>query len=241
MSRRRISPLKPPSGDVGKSSVTIAWQTFVRVVLEVTVEAYQIMRQKGNARHEWEEDTFTLNLFQHIMPLASRHPISLNVKPQVLVFTPGMETGEVSTREAKKIDIQLWLGSWENHDRIYFAWEAKLIADRAVHKACEHLVAEYITDGIVDRFIDGKYSKEVSDAGMLGYILVGDVSTIVGQINQSMHASQRLRKLSEDDHLKKADPIGSFTDVYCSCHKRVFCDRAIRLYHLLLAFDFTTV
>ncbi len=210
------------------------------VVLEVTVEAYQTMRQKGNAHHGWPEDTFTLNLFKYILPLASRHPIGLNVKPQVFVFTPEMETGEVSTNEAKKIDIQLWLGSWENHDRIYFAWEAKLIADRYAHESYEHLVAEYITDGIVDRFIDGKYSSEVNDAGMLGYVLVGDVSTIVDQINQSMHAYQRLRKLLEDDHLKRTDPIGSFTDAYCSYHKRVFCGRAIRLSHLLLTFDFVS-
>lgn len=239
MSRERISPLQPPLGDVGKPGITISWQTFVKVVLGVTVEACQSMRQKGNARREWEEDTFTLNLFKHIVPIASRHPIGLNVKPQVLVFTKEMEAGDVSTKEAKKIDIQLWLGSWENHDRIYFAWEAKLLADRYIDDAHEHLVAEYIKDGIVDRFIDEKYSSEVNEAGMLGYVLVGDVSTIVEQINQSMHAPQRHRKLSEEDHLKKSTPIGSFTDVYGSCHKRVFCDRAICLYHLLLTFDFT--
>jgi hypothetical protein len=238
LNHRRTSPLKPPSEGVGKPDV-VAWKSFVQAVLEVTVEAYQIMRQKGNARCEWEEDTFTLNLFKHIVPLASRHPVGLTVKPQVPVFTPEMEKGEVSTNEADVIDIQLWIVSWENHDNIYFAWEGKLIVDRDMDKKHETLVAKYITDGIVDRFINGKYSRELDEAGMLGYVLVGDVVTIVDQINRSMHASQRLRKLSEEDHLKKSDPIGNFTDVCCSYHKRVFCDRAIRLYHLLLTFDFT--
>lgn len=238
MKRRYKSPLKPPSEDVGKPGITIRWQTFLRVVLEVTVEAYQIMRQKRGARCEWEEDTFTLNLFKHLLPLASRHPIGLNVKPQVLVFTPEMETGEVSTNEAKKIDLQLWLGSWENHDRIYFAWEAKLIADRYMEESYEHLIAEYVTNGIVDRFIDGKYSSEVNDAGMLGYILLGDANIIVDQINRSMLSSQRIRKLSEEDYLMNSNPIDGLTDVYSSCHKRVFCDRAICLYHMFLTFDY---
>jgi hypothetical protein len=232
------SPLNPPSEDVGKPSITILWQTFVRVVLEVTVEAYQMMRQKRGTRREWEEDTFTLNLFKHLLPLASRHPIGLNVKPQVLVFTPEMEAGEVSIKEAKKIDIQLWLGSWENHDRIYFAWEAKLIADRNMLEPYQHLIAEYVTNGIVDRFIDGKYSSEVNDAGMLGYILIGHANIIVDQINRSMWSSQRIRKLSEEDYLIKSNPIGGFADVYSSCHKRVFCDRPICLYHMFLTFDY---
>lgn len=146
MSQWRDSPLKPPSEGVGKPDV-VEWNSFVLVVLEVTVEAYQVMRQKGIAHREWGEDTFTLNLFKHISSLASRHPIGLNVKPQVFVFTPEMETGEVSTNEAKKIDIQLWLGSWENHDRIYFAWEAKLIADRYEHKSYEHLLPSILRTG----------------------------------------------------------------------------------------------
>ncbi len=234
-----MSQLEQTFPSVGApDQLQIQWKSFVQAVLEVTVQAYQNMRRRSNIGRGWEEDVFTLNLFKHILPLASRHPMCLNAKSQVPVFTPDMEIGAISPKEANEIDIQLWIGSWENHDRIYFAWEAKLIVDRLLDEKHKYLVAKYITDGLIDRFIDGKYANEVDDAGMLGYILAGDAATIVKDINRSMQDRQRIRKLLKSDHLKIASSIGDFTDVYLSCHSRISCARKIRLYHLFLTFDF---
>lgn len=228
----------PPSEGGSTNKSFVAWQSFVQIVLEITIEAYQNMRKQGNIMREWEEDVFTLNLFKYMRPLASRHSSGINVKPQVFVFTPEMEEGKVPPNEAKKIDIQLWLGSWDNHDQIYFAWEAKLVVDRHIDEEHEYLVTNYISNGIIDRFIDESYSRDVDDAGMLGYILVGDITNIVDQINKSMQSPQRTRKLTASDYLSIASPIGSFTDIYRSSHKRAFCEKYIQLHHLFLTFDF---
>jgi len=101
----------------------------------------------------------------------------------------------------------------------------------------EYLVSEYISHGLL-RFIDGKYSNDVDDAGMIGYVLIGDSATIVNSINKSMRAPQRHRKLTDSNYLKIASPIGAFVDVYQSYHNRVSCNRPIQLYHLFMKFDF---
>ncbi len=52
------SPLHilPPSGG-SFCQFRVPWETFVQVVLAVTVEAYQRMRRAGVARRNWGENT----------------------------------------------------------------------------------------------------------------------------------------------------------------------------------------
>ncbi len=128
------------------------WKAFVQVVLEITLQAFQSMRKDRVAKAEWEEDVFTLNLVKYIRPIAHRHPMNLNVKPQVFVFTSDMKKGKVSPKKAVKIDIQLWGGRWENYDQVYFAWECKLIVDKPTHKKHRRLIPEYAGSIYQDSF-----------------------------------------------------------------------------------------
>lgn len=251
-----MSQLNQPSSSLGIPDQFLGidiWKALVQVVLEITIQAFQSMRKDHIAQSGWEEDIFTLNLVDYIQPIAHRHPMNLNVKPQVLVFTSDMKKGEVSHKKAVKIDIQLWGGRWENYDQVYFAWECKLIVDKPAQNKHKRLIPEYATEGIF-RFLDGRYSSEVEDAGMLGYVLTGDASNIVNAINKRMlklskyslskygshntQTSPQTYKLSEYDFLKPHDPISGFTDIYQSHHNRISSRGAIRLYHLFLKFDF---
>ncbi|HZS77645.1 MAG TPA: MerR family transcriptional regulator [Ktedonobacteraceae bacterium] len=115
------------------------------------------------------------------------------------------------------------------------------------------LVSEYIINGIV-RFLDAnwKYAQAVNDAGILGYVLYGEVAQIVEAINQEMlaipqrpesstkdvrrlQALQAARKLSSSDQLKLCNPapVNNFI-FYESHHCRHFCNQDIRLYHFFL-------
>lgn len=231
------------------------WQAFVKIVLEITIEAYQKMRQDHIAQGGWEEDTFTINLVDYIRSIASSYPMSLIVKPQTWVFTDEMKKGAISPRNASRIDIQLWGGHWDNYEQIYFAWECKLVIDKPIYKKHNRLIPEYIREGIY-RFLDGKYSSYVKDAGMLGYILAGDAKNIVKEINDKMLVPRKPRKsnsstalsannksssshkLNESDHLRAYNPTNEFNDIYISQHNRNFCADPIQLYHLFLTFDF---
>jgi len=223
------------AGSLGRFRVP--WESFVQLVLEITVEAYQRMRQDGVAKQNWEEDTFTLRLtHDYIQPLARQHLLNLVAEVQTQVYTPEMYTGVVSTKKASKIDIRLFQ-PMDDYERIYFAWECKRVGDKRADAKFGSLISKYITEGIL-RFIDEEYSAGLDHAGMLGYVLAGNVANVVHDINSSMHHPRRTRQLLVSDHLVPANPVGAFTDVYQSYHERVVSTRTIRLYHLFLTFDF---
>jgi hypothetical protein len=99
-------------------------------------------------------------------------------------------------------------------------------------------------------------TQAVNDAGILGYVLYGEVAQIVGAINQEMlkfpqrpesamkdvrarQAQHAARRLSSSDLLKLCNPgpVNNFI-FYESRHRRHFCNQDIRLYHFFLTFDF---
>lgn len=241
--------MNPPKPLVGTPPlVPDFWSLFVQAVLELTAAAYQELKPT-KVSSEWPEDNFSLQLYELLKEPAKLHPLHLVVRHPHPVRTPAMLTNDQSLKESAEIDISLH-GTWQgyDYDRIYFAWEAKLLVDHAHRDKPEHerLKREYITKGIF-RFIDGKYAADVGEAGMLGYILYGEASSIVDELNSTMlrshavpgsPASTPSRALTVADNLQPAVPIGSFSDIYVSHHDRA-SGRQIKLYHLLLTFDFT--
>lgn len=193
------------------------------------------MRQKSIAQRKWEEDHFTTNLEDCIRPFA--YDIGVTVVSQIANYTPKMKAGEASVREAKVIDLRLW-GHWENYHQVHFVWECKRVAaKRKGSNTYKDLIPEYIAEGMF-RFLDEGYAAGLSDAGMLGYVLAGDVPGIVRGINRSMTSSRRERKLDMIDNLRQTGPIGTFTDAYISCHKRAVSGSLVQVHHLFLTFDF---
>ena len=230
--------LRTPSPTTGPTDpFRVFWESFVQLVLEITVEAYQCMRRDSEVQREWEEDTFTVRLTEdYIQPLARRHPLNLIAVSRTKVHTSAMKDGRLSPKKAVEIDIRL-SPSWMDYSQVYFAWECKRVGDKRVDRKYAVLIPEYITEGIL-RFIDEEYAAELDDAGMLGYVLDGDVTNIVDDINASMCHPRRTRPLLAADHLAPASAVGTFSDVYQSSHKRVSSQRPIRLHHLFLTFDF---
>ncbi len=230
-SARKAYPIRSGSPE----PFQVSWEAFVQYSLKITVEAYQRMREDCVARRDWEENTFTACLAEnYIRSLA--FPF-VYVIPHVKVYTPEMKTGKASTKHANEIDIRLF-GSWEeNYHQIHFVWECKRISDRNLDKENDSLVAEYVTGGI-DRFIDGEYAASLDDAGMLGYVLLGEVADMVRDINRSMQEPHRKRRLSTSDYLVPTAAIENFDDIYQSRHLRKDNRSPIRLHHLFLTFDF---
>ncbi len=251
------SPLDPtPTNEGVSDSFPILWGTFVKNVLDGTVQGYHTMYRECRAQPEWEENQFTGNLRDYIRPHAQER--SIMVMPLTKDITTEMKAGKKTVKKAKELDLRLF-SFWKDRDYLdySFVWECKLIAVSVVNK-CKHLVYEYIIDGMI-RFLneEWKYAHYVDDAGMLGYVLSGDVSDIVKDINQEMLTPPRPRKssksksrptrtslsthtFSEADNLKPAPTVDTFTNVYKSSHTRVFCGRDLSLYHLFFTFNFTS-
>lgn len=228
--------LRPPDASIGEiGNIAIPWSTFVQIVLEITIEAYKVLVSSGKSTATWEEDHFSINLEKCIRPVAIHKSIPFQVRSQVQVYTPEIEKGSISAKEAVRIDIQLWNPFEENNDRIYFAWEGKLLVDQRKDKKRKHLISKYITEGLY-RFLDEEYSKDVDDAGMLGYVLVGEPNDVVASLNRSLVHRKRGGKFSRSDYLKPHVPINDFSDVYCSVHDRLASGKKIKIYHLFLKF-----
>jgi len=92
---------------------------------------------------------------------AKRHPTVANapyqVIPQYLVYHNNGDDGA--------IDIVLTIGE----DDLYLAYEAKCL------NTPDSKAAEYVKEGMIDRYITGKYSEEMDIAGMVGYVFDGDM------------------------------------------------------------------
>jgi len=230
------SVLIPTPASAGStSSIRIPWSAFVRLVIDVTVQGYLSMKAAHIAKAEWNEDHFTINLEKFIRPIARQS--SIQIRSQVHVYTQEMEEGTVSANEAVKIDIQLW-SPWEEYEKVYFAWECKLIVDTKSDRRKGYLVSKYITEGVY-RFLSGEYSKDVTDAGMIGYVLAGEPSNIVRSLNNSLLHPKRSGRFSHSDHLTRSTLIDHLDSLFVSNHNRTAYPDNITLHHLLLAFDFT--
>lgn len=237
-----MSQLTPPPPSTGISKQFLdsdLWKSFVMVVLEITIQAYQEMYYKCIVQKGWEEDHFTINLEDFIRPIGFRHPMSITVIARSRAHSSQMKAGKVSAKKAKELDIRLW-GHWENYHDIYFVWECKRIASKNGEKQYKDLVPEYVKEGMF-RFLDGEYSSALGDAGMLGYVLDGDIASIVRDINQSMKSLRRHRRLSVSDHLQSFIPVGSFSNIFYSSHQRMEPLSPIKLYHLFFSFNFSEV
>lgn len=238
---------------------TEQWTGFLQEVLHTTIAAYRVLRQESTVHSSWEEDIFTINIERCMNQFIRTHKFPLCAKSQQPIYTPEMMAGEVSPKKAVKLDIKIWDKNWNNEDEVYFTWECKLIVDKARENKHRRLIPEYITNGVV-RFLDEnwKYAEAVDDAGILGYVLYGEVAQIVEAINQEIlelpqspesstkdvRAKQALlaaRRLSAFDLLSLCNPspINNFI-FYESRHRRMFCNQDIRLYHFFLTFDFAT-
>lgn len=127
----------------------------------------------------------TLDAWSHLTPptedeLEERTSIRLyaamvkNQDRQRHRFLIRYEDVEVDTDlalETGRKDIVFFPG----HDgELYFCLEAKRLNAR-VDGVMKSLADEYVKNGM-QRFVDGKYSRAVHHAGMLGYVLDGDVS-----------------------------------------------------------------
>lgn len=217
------------------SQVGLSWDEFVQLVLSLTIQAYGMMKQTCAVKQDWEENVFTVNLEDYLRPLA--YDYSIFVQTRKKQHTAQMRVGEQATIEAKEMDM-IMFGSWERayHD-IHFVWEAKRVGDKRVNGDYGGLNSEYVNEAIY-RFIRKEYAANVTDAGALAYVLAGDVSNIVSDINQSMGNIRKNPALDASNHLRKTSAIEQFEHVYRSTHIREKDNSPLQLHHLFLTFEY---
>ena len=194
------------------------------------------MDQDRIAQRNWEENTFTIRLAEdYLESIAYDHSIRVDIRSKV--HTQQMKDGKQQTIEAKEMDLSLF-DVWErDYRKSRFVWEAKRVGDKRVDGKYGTLNSEYVHEAIY-RFIEREYADGLSDAGVLGYVLTGDVGNIVNDINQSMGRIRKNKPLPNTNHLQAAQSVDSFDDVYFSVHTRTD-NTSVCLHHLFLTFGFS--
>jgi hypothetical protein len=143
------------------------WDDFifnggVGLVLALTLDAWRQINAPGPDEHE---DKTSVRLYAAMVKKRDRQAHRFLIRYQ------DVEVDADLAKETGRKDIVFFPG----HDGdLYFCLEAKRLNAR-VKGVMKSLADEYVKEGML-RFITGKYSRRVHHAGMLGYVLDGDIT-----------------------------------------------------------------
>ena len=125
-----------------------------------------------------KEDDITLNLVKRLERDPQAWKIFYNCEFQ-------FESTEIDARGAYrskgKIDMAVFMG--EDRER-YLAYEAKRLNVKT-GRGIASLAVPYVKEGVA-RFVSGQYAEGLPVACMLGYVLNGDMDTLVSKLNQAL-------------------------------------------------------
>lgn len=184
--------------------------------LEILCDAYGDLCDSGIVTPIMNESEITEEFYRCVLMLwYERGPKTL---------TPQHEKSHGRRIEGpgKTPTIDLCFRDWDpNH---YFGIECKILENKKSRY-------DYYIDGGVCRYIRGDYGKTFPAGAMIGYILNGEPSKIMGEV---------VNKVNEFTHCSNmiiSNPINGFKEHYESIHKRKIGVSPFNIHHLF--FNFT--
>lgn len=208
---------------VGDSS---EWDDFllsggIESVITLTLDAWS---QIASPAPDENEDKTSIRLYSAMVKRRSRqaHPFLIRYQDMEIDVDLAKETG--------KKDIVFFPG----HDGdLYFCLESKRLNAR-VNGVMKSLADEYVKEGM-QRFVTGKYSRYVHHAGMLGYVLDGDVNRAMANVLNNIRRQHTPLGMDApgdwtDSPYRKHDPFAKET-----VHRRSHTPNRFQLQHLFVA------
>lgn len=202
------------------------WDDFiasggVASVLALTLDAWA--RIASPAEDELEERT-SIRLYAAMVKGQDRQ------QHRFLIRYEDVEVDTDLAAETGRKDIVFFPG----HDgSLYYCLESKRLNAR-VNGVMKSLADEYVKEGM-QRFVDGKYSRAVHHAGMLGYVLDGDIARAMTNVLNNIRARHATLGMDANgDWIESAhrpdDPNAKET-----AHRRGHTPVHFRLQHLFVA------
>lgn len=154
-------------------------QLYVKAALDLLIEGAKKLRAKNLVKIDLLEDPIT-NLLSHEMKLAQRAGISKIIMWDIRVDT---QSNSLDPQDIGEIDFKFRWSDYpepNDYDR-YLAVEAKRLFGKG-----DSLAGKYVEKGLMD-FVIAKYGRGHNYGIMLGYVLVGPLSTAVGRVKQAMN------------------------------------------------------
>lgn len=159
-------------------------------------EAYSSLKACNLVTVDWDEENISANIVRNIDESEKAINCNITVSDECRIYTDEILRHKKSGKSASRIDIKLatnWIEASPSR-RVEFYVEAKNLIEKDCLKSgsktqlrAKRVCLRYISTGI-DHFISGKYPQ---NGCLLGYVLEGNISNIVGQINKLLASASR--------------------------------------------------
>lgn len=133
-------------------------------------------------------------------------------------------------------DISIFHSYWQNRNGVKgaFHFECKNLTLNSKHNHISKYVYYNDKECGVYRYFNGKYAQDQNFGGMIGFVLDGDVSSIIEKLIFKMKAPFDLSPEGDLTEIKR-DSIEGYSFTFNSTHKRK--GKEFLLHHLLLDFS----
>lgn len=175
------------------------------VITEIANEDDITLEWYGKISHLWNKDNRALTLK------------NFNIGPVHQYPDPTLKKGR-----GYKPTIDFCFRDWDTSNS-YFGAECKNL-----YKNRKDMIRRYVRTG-VRNYTLGRYGSMSSESSLIGYVLSGDIPTIVNDLTSEIKKCLPIKNLTRD--LRFLEPH------YYSCHQRGLDNAIITLHHLF--FNFT--
>lgn len=192
--------------------------------LEEGILAFVVLgfdRWKSRRFHSYgnHENDFTAALVGCLREIRRERGLPYLALREHVQDSPEILAGDADPARAVRIDITVW---WDHlSDDAYYSIECKRLAPG-------RLTAEYVAQGIM-RYAGSRYAADKRAASMAAYLIEGDVSPLVSEVNSRIAAQA---ELGAEGRLAERQPIGHLSSVFGSRHRRRNPSSDITLTHL---------
>lgn len=188
-------------------------------VLHLVVAGFERWEAGGFTRYGDYEDHYTVRLVACMREIRRELNIALVPRFQNVEPSDEMLEGREDPGHAPRIDMVV---SWDVFsDDALFSIECKRLAP-------DDLARLYVVEGIA-KFVRGYYGAKDDSGAMVGYIINGTPTAVLGRVNGHISSSPGM---GPEQVLTLANPIKWLDTVFSSSHPRPLPLDTIRLSHL---------
>lgn len=197
---------------------------MVPVILSLVVTSWEEM--PAQAADE-TEDNITLLLCRKLRQNKKARELPFQIRPQLVELDPMPDSGA----ELGRMDL-VFIPRTDDED-IYFCLESKRL-NVVKDGTPRSYASEYVNAGMI-RFITGQYSKAVRHGGMLAYVLDGDVSRAISNVEANIRLKYAALCMSAPGALVRSGILANDDRARETYHKRAHETELFRMHHLFMA------
>jgi hypothetical protein len=198
-------------------------QGFILEIIELVTTTWGIFK-KPNRRER--EERITRGFAERVRQEKNRRD-DLPFKIRVEVSIPDVENGQ----ETGRVDFIFdYVGTIR--EEVYFAFECKRLRI-PYESGLDTNNSEYTNEQGMMCFITGKYSGSVTNGGMIGYVMDGQIKKAINSVGRLIKNKELALKLAKGTGLERSSVMGNSQNVRETRH--ILNETKFTIHHIFLA------